>query len=73
MLENGIVQVTSVFRKHFPNVKYQSSKATKWIMQLPVVVFTICQTSEQSSSQKLYVVQQKKGVNYAEMIYFSRS
>lgn len=71
ILDNGLVEVASVFRKHFPKVQYQSSKATRRLMQLPVVVFDIC-GAEQSFNTKLYAMERRQGVDYAEMIYLMR-
>lgn len=66
ILEDGIVELSCVFRKYFPQVNYQSSKATRRVMQLPVIVFS---SETGSGNQKLFVIEQKNGVDYSQMIY----
>lgn len=41
------------------------------MMQLPVVVFDICD-AEQSSNEKLCVIELKKGIDYEQLIYLMR-
>ena len=38
ILEHGICQMSNLFQTLFPNVKYQSDKAIRKLMQLPVVI-----------------------------------
>ena len=71
ILENELVEVSSVFRKYFPKVQYQSSKATRRLMQLSVVVFNLFE-SEKPSNGKLYLMEQKEGVDYGHMINLMR-
>ena len=37
--QKGIVKVSDVYKSQFPEKKYQSDKAVRRLMQLPVVIF----------------------------------
>lgn len=62
ILEHGICQVSNLFQTLFPNVKYQSDKAIRKLMQLPVVIFEL--ELQGPGSQKLFVAERYSGMNY---------
>ena len=41
ILHYGVIDVKTVYCKHFPETKYISNKAVRKLMQLPVAVFTL--------------------------------
>ena len=62
ILEQGICKVSSLFKRLFDNVKYQSDKAVRRLMQLPVAVFRM--ELQGPGSQCLFVTERQPGVNY---------
>ena len=66
VMKSGIVKVPITFRKCFPLVSYQSHKAKQRLMQLPVVVFKM--STKGLGSQKLYMVEQKSGVDFTQFV-----
>ena len=60
--EHGICQVSTLFQRLFPNIKYQSDKAIRKLMQLPVAIFQL--ELEDPGLQKLFVTERYSGINY---------
>lgn len=60
--EHGLCKVSLLFRKLFSSVKYQSDKAIKRLMQLPVAVFLL--ELQGPGSQTLFVTELHPGINY---------
>ena len=55
-------ELSSLYRKIFPNLKYQSDKAIRKLMQLPVVIFKL--QLHGPGSQKLYICERRQMVDY---------
>ena len=62
VLELGIVELSILFKKHFPDINYVASKAVRRLMQLPVVV--VCLKLKGPGSQVLFVTESKRNVDY---------
>ena len=62
--QNGISEVSTLFRSLF-QVKYQSDKAIRRLMQLPVVVFQMQIAGP--GSQMLYVTERRQGVDMLKL------
>lgn len=63
ILHYGVIDVKTVYCKHFPETKYISNKAVRRLMQLPVVVFTL--TLQGPGSQRLFVTENKPYVDFS--------
>ena len=59
ILRKGIVKVAEVFKMQFSSSKYQSDKAVRRLMQLPVVIF---------KRENLFVTELRSDVNYDKMV-----
>ena len=59
ILQKGIVKVSQVFKMQFPSSKYQSEKAVRRMMQLPVVIF---------KGDNLFVTDLRSDVIYEKMV-----
>lgn len=57
--QKGIVKVSDVYKSQFPEKKYQSDKAVRRLMQLPVVIF---------KQQHLYVTELRSDVDYKTFV-----
>ncbi|XP_068761299.1 uncharacterized protein [Montipora capricornis] len=57
--QKGIVKVFDVYKSQFPEKKYQSDKAVRRLMQLPVVIF---------KQQHLYVTELRSDVDYKTFV-----
>ena len=57
--QKGIVKVSDVYKSQFPEKKYQSDKAVRRLMQLPVVIF---------KQQHLYVTELRSEVDYKTFV-----
>lgn len=64
--DQGICQVSSLFRTLFSNVKYQSDKAVRKLMQLTVAVVLL--ELQGPGSQCLYVIVLRPNTNYLSFI-----
>ena len=58
----GICELSSLYRALFPTVKYQSDKAVRKLMQLPVAIFKLELSGP--GSQRLYVSEMRATVDY---------
>ena len=57
--QEGIVKVSEVYRRQFPDGNYQSDKAVRRLMQLPCVIFKV---------EYLYVMELRPELNYRTLI-----
>ena len=64
IVASGVCEVSHLFRKHFLS-SYRSFNATKRFMQLPVVVFKVCQ---KPGMQKLYIIEKNGNVDYQTLV-----
>ena len=58
---NGIVAVASTFRECFPKSKYESGKAVRMLMQLPLMIVELSVNGP--GTQRLYATELKTGVD----------
>lgn len=59
IVEEGVVKISHVYKKQFPNRKYQSDKALRRMMQLPCVVF---------KRECLYVAGRRPNLDYKTLV-----
>ena len=57
-----LCELSSLYRKMFPNLKYQSDKAIRKLMQIPVVIFKL--QLHGRGLQKLYICERRQMVDY---------
>lgn len=65
VLSNGICCLSSLFKNNFPNVTYQSFNARRRVLQMPIVVFPVC--------NQLYIMEKVKGLSYVHLSDFLTS
>ena len=70
VINNGIVELKAFFIKHFPKVKYISSKAVRLLMQLPLIVMEIA--PEGPGSKRLYATEFQPGVDAQRFVVIMR-
>ena len=58
----GVCELSSLYRATFPTVQYQSDKAVRKLMQLPVAIFKLELSGP--GSQRLYVSEVRTMVDY---------
>ena len=59
--QEGIVKVSEVYRRQFPEAKYQSDKAVRSLLQLPCVIF---------KQGNLYVTELRPELQDADLLYW---
>lgn len=60
--DKGFCELSALYRQLFPSLKYQSDKASRKLMQLPVAIFKLKLNGP--GSQKLYVCEIRQMVDY---------
>ena len=58
--QEGIVKVSEVYRRQFPEANYQSDKAVRRLLQLPCVIF---------KQGNLYVTELRPELHYKTLIH----
>lgn len=60
--DEGLCELSALYRAVFPNIRYQSDKAIRRLMQLPVAIFRLELSGP--GSQRLYVSEIRKSLDY---------
>ena len=71
VISYGIVELKAAFVKHFPKVKYISSKAIRQLMQLPLIIMEIAPDGH-ASKKKLYATELQPGVDAQKLVLVMR-